>query len=310
MSKNACEVTILATAPAAAGKPKGNRIMSDEYDNHTHDELVAIIRAQSAENTALTARVRELDCRYAGGGLADFAGSHCPLDEPCCRCENETLRADVRNLEAGIESQDAVLSAKFNAAIRERDEARAELAAEVAKLKEQCEGCARLIAAQDAVAALTARVRELEAERERLWETLRVIECESTCEDASGWARTALESASRPSAAPESEVVEIAEKDVHDIVMEYLERHGFDGLYDLDGECACEIDDLAPCGEFSACCAAGYKYPCDCGDHDFHIGAAAARYQYFAEHADDAPAAAGESTLAYKEAADAEKEKK
>jgi len=31
-----------------------------------------------------------------------------------------------------------------------------------------------------------------QAEVERLRETLRVIECESTCEDAAGWARAAL----------------------------------------------------------------------------------------------------------------------
>ncbi len=60
--------------------------------------------------------------------------------------------------------------------------------------------------------------------------------------------------------------------DVQAIVKKYLEENGFDGLYE-PGECACEINDLFPCGEGSLVhCKPGYKGPCDCGDHDFHIG--------------------------------------
>ena len=55
------------------------------------------------------------------------------------------------------------------------------------------------------------------------------------------------------------------------IVLEYLTRHGYDGLCDSDGECACALDDLAPCGELSADCCPGHYAQCDCGDHDFHI---------------------------------------
>jgi hypothetical protein len=52
-----------------------------------------------------------------------------------------------------------------------------------------------------------------------------------------------------------------------------LEAVGYDGLY-LPHECACKTDDLEPC-EFGASpeCLPGYVCECDCGDHDYHIGA-------------------------------------
>ena len=59
--------------------------------------------------------------------------------------------------------------------------------------------------------------------------------------------------------------------DMGEIVGAYLEKHGFDGLVEADGECACEKGDLAPCGEPSLACRAGYKGACDCGEHDWHI---------------------------------------
>jgi len=40
---------------------------------------------------------------------------------------------------------------------------------------------------------------------------------------------------------------------------EELKRDGFDGLYCSEGECACEIGDLNPCGEYSEECKPGYK---------------------------------------------------
>ena len=63
--------------------------------------------------------------------------------------------------------------------------------------------------------------------------------------------------------------------DVIEIVAEYLDREGYDGLYSSCGDCACKTDDLAPCGEIHGDCAAGYLQPCppDCGEHDWHIGA-------------------------------------
>lgn len=75
--------------------------------------------------------------------------------------------------------------------------------------------------------------------------------------------------------------------EVADIVCAFLEMHGYDGLWHPDAECACEVDDLCPCDQMSDRCAAGYKFGCDCGDHDFHIGSAAVRDHYLAEHAED-----------------------
>ena len=58
--------------------------------------------------------------------------------------------------------------------------------------------------------------------------------------------------------------------DVLDMVEEWLKANEFDGLCS-DMECACVIGALNPCGEMRAGCTAGYKVPCDCGDHDWHI---------------------------------------
>lgn len=60
---------------------------------------------------------------------------------------------------------------------------------------------------------------------------------------------------------------------VLEIVHEYLKANKFDGLFS-PGECACKLDDLAPCGEIHGDCEAGYLSDCDCGDHDWHIGPA------------------------------------
>lgn len=62
-------------------------------------------------------------------------------------------------------------------------------------------------------------------------------------------------------------------RSILDIVRRYLSAGGFDGLYSADGECACDTDDLAPCGETPQDCRAGYKVPCPstCGAHDWHI---------------------------------------
>jgi len=58
--------------------------------------------------------------------------------------------------------------------------------------------------------------------------------------------------------------------DVLNIVRKYIEENDFDGLHN-DAECACESPDLAPCGAIGENCTVGYKVPCDCGDHDWHI---------------------------------------
>lgn len=53
---------------------------------------------------------------------------------------------------------------------------------------------------------------------------------------------------------------------VRDIVIQYLEANGFDGLY-APGECGCEIADLAPCDDIGfGECKPGVKRPCSCGN--------------------------------------------
>jgi hypothetical protein len=45
---------------------------------------------------------------------------------------------------------------------------------------------------------------------------------------------------------------------VGEIVKKFLADNGFDGLFNVDGECACKTGDLAPCGSISGECVAGY----------------------------------------------------
>lgn len=66
-------------------------------------------------------------------------------------------------------------------------------------------------------------------------------------------------------------------KTVFEIVVDYLKVNGFDGLYNGYTDCACEVGDISPCGEMSSECQAGYRFPCNCGEHDFHIGSAEER---------------------------------
>ena len=63
--------------------------------------------------------------------------------------------------------------------------------------------------------------------------------------------------------------------DVFDIVAEYLTDNGYDGLWN-DSGCACQIGELAPCGEMVGNCIAGYLIPKDSpefnSEYDFMIG--------------------------------------
>ena len=59
---------------------------------------------------------------------------------------------------------------------------------------------------------------------------------------------------------------------VKEIVKQYLEQNGYDGLYHEDLECGCSLDDFAPCGDMSEHCEIGYTNACatctkreDCG---------------------------------------------
>jgi len=60
---------------------------------------------------------------------------------------------------------------------------------------------------------------------------------------------------------------------VKDIIMEYLNTHGYDGLYDGQGECVCCLEDLIPCScsEYCLECQPGYLQPGD-EKFDFYIG--------------------------------------
>jgi len=64
---------------------------------------------------------------------------------------------------------------------------------------------------------------------------------------------------------------------VTEIVKAYLEEHGYDGLFNADGECACVLSDLFPCAAPCDSCQPGYRVDCDAetcdfgGDCDFHI---------------------------------------
>lgn len=69
---------------------------------------------------------------------------------------------------------------------------------------------------------------------------------------------------------------------VKEIVIEWLETHGYDGFVNNDEPCGCGIDDLAPCQDYESnipCeCEPAYKitgncksctHPCDfCGEKD------------------------------------------
>ncbi len=39
----------------------------------------------------------------------------------------------------------------------------------------------------------------------------------------------------------------------------WLEDNGYDGLYNSEGECGCDLKDLMPCGGVCDDCEAGYK---------------------------------------------------
>ena len=55
------------------------------------------------------------------------------------------------------------------------------------------------------------------------------------------------------------------EATVKTMVREWLEAHGYDGLY--GGDCGCRVGDLAPCQCFSECfgedCRPGYRIGCE-----------------------------------------------
>ena len=48
-----------------------------------------------------------------------------------------------------------------------------------------------------------------------------------------------------------------------DIMAQWLEKNGFDGLAHIDGECGCERDNIAPCDQLNADCQPAFKRACD-----------------------------------------------
>jgi hypothetical protein len=51
---------------------------------------------------------------------------------------------------------------------------------------------------------------------------------------------------------------------VREILTEYLKTHEYDGIYNPESECSCELADLMPCDLFDESgCVAGHKVRCD-----------------------------------------------
>jgi hypothetical protein len=66
---------------------------------------------------------------------------------------------------------------------------------------------------------------------------------------------------------------------IRKIISEWLVANGFDGLFNADYECACQLDDLFPCGcDGVQDCQPGYKGTCgdkpcaDCDEGLFALG--------------------------------------
>ena len=58
---------------------------------------------------------------------------------------------------------------------------------------------------------------------------------------------------------------------VRDIVRNWLERNGFDGLLNRELECGCSLSDLEPCDGIEMDCEPGYKSTDPIGEVDFII---------------------------------------
>jgi hypothetical protein len=50
---------------------------------------------------------------------------------------------------------------------------------------------------------------------------------------------------------------------VKEIVKQFLELNGFDGLFNEDAPCACKLDELITCDDYCSDCEAGYLVPCE-----------------------------------------------
>lgn len=54
---------------------------------------------------------------------------------------------------------------------------------------------------------------------------------------------------------------------VKEIIVKYLKENGYDGLYHLNCNGGCTVEDLFPCGEISRDCEPGYF----CSEDSWHI---------------------------------------
>lgn len=54
----------------------------------------------------------------------------------------------------------------------------------------------------------------------------------------------------------------------------YLREHGYTGLYNVEIECGCSLEEFIPCGELGDECLAGYVTPSKCPgiENDFFVG--------------------------------------
>ena len=60
-------------------------------------------------------------------------------------------------------------------------------------------------------------------------------------------------------------------KTVRELLIEALEKGGYDGLVQEDRECACDIHDLIPCDEACHRCEPGWKIADKTGEYDYLI---------------------------------------
>lgn len=60
---------------------------------------------------------------------------------------------------------------------------------------------------------------------------------------------------------------------VTEIIKDWLKEHDFDGLYSVESQCGCAIEELSICGEIYQDCRAGYKAKIGSGsEDDYGIG--------------------------------------
>ena len=60
---------------------------------------------------------------------------------------------------------------------------------------------------------------------------------------------------------------------IGDLVKRLLEINGFEGLYNADFECGCQLDDLVPCAEDCTKCRPGFRAQWDAEEECWLMGA-------------------------------------